>query len=803
MVMGAGRRVVHAVGRLSLWLLPLTIVFEWVGGTFPKSPLDRALYFALFLGLFWLAPLAPTQDPEASRDRSWIRLLLGVPLVVSGAGLAYAALRWVLPGPLGLTPLVPPEAFTGEHHRLLAPIVAAWPLAIGLSLVRERSTSARAYEQLGLWVALAFLLHLRAGVVVQGLPVLPGERVAIAPYVLAVITLVLLGLVAIWRGPFALRLGLVLASGFAFRLLGLETWEIDPRVRDMLALVTSAQDRFAAGENPYTIYAMQHGSELPLTYFPGLWLGYGIPRLVGLDLRWMGPLAEVGFFALIGALVRELAMPQRAWAQALVTCFAAVWLFSPSAQWNAIYAEPTLWWALLGTTLALTYAQRFVPAAIALGLAVATRHFAIVLAPFLLLFFVRTRGLRAGLPLVAWSGSIAALLLTPFVVLDPATFWFGTFRWLREYGPAHLDWFFDRYGFVLYFHQWGALERMALVQWGVVLLCLALATFVRRTRIAALQATAQLAFITLNVLIWDSFLLDGAMAALCVVATRPLAAREQVAPLPTARVVWLSRAALLATVCAGAFLAFSLMRSLAPRGEKQAHDHAVRSVKEGDLVIDRSDWRLAFVTGSWLLRREEVPAPIGQSLYDGSWGGGPALHAKGRMWAITQRARDATLREHFVRLGRAEPPRIFGDYQVDVVAPHAMRLAVLAAAGPGVSTRHCRVGTTNWPMTAVEVAAGQPRTVRLRPEALGEAMMIAGGFSADQVVWPRKPVTVRLTAAGEPPLVLEVDNRTGVQWRTANTRRTAEPRELTIEVSTDDEVARTVCLELLLLDKKR
>lgn len=799
MVRDAGRTFAQLAGRSALWLMPLTIVFEWVGGTFEKSGLDRALYLALFLGLFWLAGLTPRASLPLP---SWLRKTLGGALLALGALLVHVALRWLFAARLGLEPFVPPADYATEKHRLLAPLLAAWPLALGHSLLRESSLSARAYEQLGLWLALGCLAHIATGVHVQGLPIVPSSTAT--TIVLSLSALSLAALLVVWRGSFAARLGVVLAAGFALRVLGLHAWEIDPRVRDMLALVASAQERFAAGLNPYAIYAMQHGSELPLTYFPGLWLGYGLPRLFGLDLRLLGPLAEVASLAALGFVATRVADERRAWAQAFVSCFAAAWLFSPSAQWNAIYAEPTLWWALLGALLTCAWSGRFTAAAILLGYAVATRHFAIVIAPFVLLYMVRTRGLRAALPPIALAGLIAAVMLTPFVVADAELFWFGTFRWLREYGPAHLSWFFDRFGFVKLFVERNALERMPTAQWSVVALCFAAALFVRRTFIPALAATAQLGFILLNVLLWDSFLLDGAMAAAAVIVTRPLLRAEPLTAVePSARVLRASLVAIGLTALSGAYLAWTLVQTLRPSGHAPLHDYLVGAVRAEDFVIDRSDRRIAFVSGSWLLRKEEVPAPIGGALYDGAWGGGPALHAKGRVWLVTQQARDGALRESFARLGKVVEARRFGSLRLDAVAPYGMRLARPANTSAEVGMRHCRVGPTNWNMIAVSVSAEAPATVKLAPEKLGASVLLSAGFPNDDVLWPRKSVELAVHGASAKTAKLTVENLHGMQWRSIDTRAVSgEERALTIELRTRDELARTVCLELLTLDPR-
>lgn len=785
------------VGRLALWLMPLTVIYEWVGGTFAKSMPERVLYLSLFLALFWLTDLGPLRSLSLGKARP----VLGVVLLVVGALGLGTAFVWLLGPRLSLTPFSPPSWLSSEPRRLMLPLWSAWPLALGSALLRDKTTGARTYAQLGGWLALGFLLHTASGVHVQALPVVAARTAT--PWLLASAALVLLTLSVVRRGSFALRLSALLATGGVLRVLGILAWRIDPRVRDMLALVESAQDRFVEGHNPYALYSMQLGSELPLTYFPGLWLGYGAPRLLGLDLRFMGTLAELGLFALLARLARRIEGERRAWAESLVFCFAAIWLFSPSVQWNAIYAEPTLWWALLGVLLALAFSGRLGPAALALGYAVATRHFAIVLAPFVLLYFVRARGLRGALPYVATSMVIAVLLLTPFVAADPELFWFGTFRWLREYGPAHIDWFYDRFGFMQPFAEHDLLPLLPLVQAGLVLLCFIGACSTKGvSRIPAFAATALLLFIMFNVLLWDSFLLDGAIAAVVVVLTRgnfsaPDSTLDARAP-SSPRALTLSLVGIGVTAVAGGYLAWTLVQTLHPRGAKDAHDLMVAGVKPGDFVIDRSDRHLAFVQGSWLLLRHEVPAPIGGELYDGAWQGQSALSAPGRAWMVTQTHRDTALRSSFARLGRVFESHDLEGYQVQAIEPSRARVAQTSSLPASASIRRCEVGWARQDMLAVTLSAQQPVTLSFAREGRDEGALLAIGFANGSTVWPHKSAQVTLHGVGDEPR-FDVENLSGVQWRAWEASTLPARGPLRVELRTTDPEPRLLCLDLLWL----
>jgi hypothetical protein len=771
-----GRGLRASWGPAALWLMPCTVIFEWVGGTFYKPLPVRVAYLGLFLALYW------SHQPLREPDRPWAsarRWGLGVSALLLGLACFGCASWWLLGPRLGWPPFRPPESLANEASRLLLPLVAAWPLAVGCALCREGTLGPRAYQRLGAFLALGFGLHFVTQVRVQGLPVsLPAD-----PW-LIFFACVLLALALVTRGPFAVRLAVLLALGFGLRALGLWSWQIDPGVRDMLALVQSAQDRFVSGHDPYALYAMQHGSVLPLTYLPGLWLGYGLPRLFGLDLRWFGPCAEVLMFVALARTAGRVEPARRAWAQAIVFCFAALWFFSPSVQWNAIYAEPTWWWSLLGMTLLFSFAGPYWLGALLLGLAVATRHFAIVLAPFVLLYFVRVRGLRGSLPLVAICAGTAALLLFPFAVGQPELFWFGTFRWLREYGPAHIQWFIDRFGFLEWFVQHDALGLLPYAQAGLVGACLLAASLVKRpTWIASFAASASLLFIMFNVLIWDSFLLDGAVAAAALLVSAPLRAHEQVARMqPAPRAVYLSLAVITLSALAAGYLAFTLVGTLRPAGYQASHDFMRAEVKPGDFVIDRSARRIAFVEGGWLLRKDEVPAPIGGDFYDGAWRGEAALVAPGKVWLVTEAGRDQAMRVSFARLGKRHVERAFGDYRVQAIVAQPPRPVPV----PQGRKRRCGLGWSERELPAVLLRKGAPVTLRF-PRA-GTTLLLAVGFPNELVSWPHRPASAHVVGAA--PFLIE--NLPGMQFSAFDGLR---GDSVTVVLETDDPVSRELCLE--------
>jgi hypothetical protein len=305
------------------------------------------------------------------------------------------------------------------------------------------------------------------------------------------------------------------------------------------------------------------------------------------------------------------------------------------------------------------------------------------------------------------------------------------------------------------------------------------------------------------VLLWDSFLLDGAIAAAAVILTRAFVAEPvaDVAPV-SPRVFRLSVAALALTLVAGAYLAFTLVHTLHPRGRDEARKFMIASVLPGDYIIDRSDRRIAFVLGSWLLRQEEVPAPIGGELYDGAWGGRSATTGPGRVWLVTQHARDRAMRKSFQELGVGVDRwgRYLGDYAINGLIPDKSSPTFPTALPPGAAPRQCQVGWANQEMLGVVVSRGQPVPLTFpRPDepAPRTGVVLAIGFPNGETFWPRREVNVRMVDA-EFDRDFMVENLGGMQWHAWSTALPQKgPLRLTLE--TDDPLPRLVCLELSLI----
>ena len=586
--------------ELFVWLLPLVVVAEYVGTTFGNTVAATSGLLAIFLGVLWLTPPAAPASPLPRRVMIAGRVL-GVALVVAGAwGLSRALLPFIEPAHYP----PPPQATLREREAFLyAGVLWCYPVAFGLRLIRGRAAG-RDVERLGLFIALVLVTHLAAKQSVQGLPVLPYGRPGLA-LALNSVEVVLWALVLVPRVPSYFRLFALLGAGLGLRFVGLSTWQLDPGLRDMLPLVKSAQDAFFTGTNPYGLHQMQPGSVVPLTYLPGMWLLWGLPRLLGADLRLTGLLADAAVVAGLYWVASGVAKPARDRAQGIALSFSAVWLFSPSMAWNGIYAEPHAWWLVLAVLLAATLRRRWWLAAAALGVALATRHFALVVAPFVLLAMLRDLRWRRALPRVALAGTITALLYVPFVARDPGSFWFGTYRWLVEYGPVHQSWFWEKFGFSGPLYQAHGSAWLPRAQLALPLACFVLALYFNKSRaLFAALGTAYVLFVMFNGIIWDSFYLDCSLFA-AYAAAGGHALEQRLVPVvarPSRRVLAVSVAVSTLTLALGGWLAFSLVSSQSHAGQAEARAFLAKSLTAGDVLVDRSAWNIAFIQEKPLLQ---------------------------------------------------------------------------------------------------------------------------------------------------------------------------------------------------------
>lgn len=775
-----------------------------------------ALLAVLWLGHFGAAP--PGASARQVGALAWLGSL--------GAGAVGLTLWWPAVAPLLGRPA---PAWPGwllalgrPELAVLLPALGAVAVAVAVATLRGGRFDAADAGRAGLLVGLGFLGLLAAKHPVQFLPVLPPTAAAQA--LVRGLALLLTVLALVPRAPQWLALTALLGGFVALRALGLSTWTPDPATRDMLPLALSAQDAFAHGAGAYGVYQMQPGSQVPLTYLPGLWGLLGLPRLLGLDLRYAGVLSDAAIvLAAWWAAAEHPPGARRRDARAIVLGLGAAWLASPSVHWNGIYAEPHPWWGVLAWLVAACARRRWWLSAALLALAVLTRHFALVLVPFVAIAMLRSLGWRQALLRLGVAGSLGALVLVGFVARDPESFWLGTYRWLVDYGPAHQRWFYEKYGFsgTLYRAQLERLLPWAQAASAALGVALALLARRHRTRLALMSGTLAL-FICFNGIVWDSFFLDPFVMLLVLAAGGAL----EVAPTPRSpERRWSTALAVLGAlplVGAGAWLAQSLWRSQTNDGREQARARLLSLAPPGAAIVDHSQRRLAFVRGTPLLEGHGS-SWVGDELFDRRFGPDGALGAPA-VWLLSRRdsTADAALRDTLGRLStdvqretlgryellglRLEPPRwrlsdaprgIGGSVTLPGAAPQELRPSAegLSAEGARAWRRPCRLTSGPSPMVAVL----QPEQARVSVGAqnvkLGGPLLLLGVLDEAGQRWGRPAARLELRVDGQRELVLEVPNRPGPFFASVVVSERAQAR-LEIEVSPAPGPARVLCLDL-------
>lgn len=241
--------------------------------------------------------------------------------------------------------------------------------------------------------------------------------------------------------PFILRIAIMLAcvlgviSALIFRVhhyLRL-LWQepINPTQGDMLPLIQKALRTFFLNhQNPYGMHEIAHW-ELPLTFWPGLWLPYALPWNFECDIRlWT-----------LAALLLAGLMLMTAWADAALRVRARnVWLALALMALAALgpvmlpgFREfvPQLhvagfWLVLAAWGLAVLYRLPLLAGAL-FGLALLGRPFAIVLIPLYGIYLLRLWGSDRAVAVkqAIGAGVVVAVLGLPFLAWGPGDFLHG------------------------------------------------------------------------------------------------------------------------------------------------------------------------------------------------------------------------------------------------------------------------------------------------------------------------------------------------------------------------------------------
>lgn len=296
-----------------------------------------------------------------------------------------------------------------------------------------------------------------------------------------------------WLGPVARFVNrtstpifvLVLAYGVIVRMTIILTSPIDPNVADMLPLIRKAMAAFLSGDYPYQFYNLPW--QLPLYYFPLLWLSYVPAHVLRLDMRIIGVLISAVILFIFwheSRRARESAAPGSL-KPLLVFLLGIFFFLSPYTIFFTASGHSYPYWCYLAFFLYFLKNDKHAWAAIFLGLAVSTRQPAVILVPFYLIYLFKNFRRRQWIFLTALMTISAAVLILPFFLADPKGFLFDSLSGVSSelsYGwrPAILG----SVGLTNVFYFFGITRYLKIVQIAVFSLIFGLALFKLRNKVS-------------------------------------------------------------------------------------------------------------------------------------------------------------------------------------------------------------------------------------------------------------------------------------------------------------------------------
>jgi hypothetical protein len=195
-------------------------------------------------------------------------------------------------------------------------------------------------------------------------------------------------------------------------------------------------------------------------------------------------------------------------------------------NWSLSTTAP-VFWALLCLLLLLVLAERPRLAALVLGLCGAASSLAAVVAPFVLLHWLRQYGWRRVLALAGMAGGMAAVCILPFLLWAPQSFVYGVFQWFNNNDLyPRLRWEMDhtwarQTGFSGVFWRRGLEDMLKPIQ-AVLLMGVAALNWrlgAHPWQLAPCVAAAFLLFVAFNPVLWPYLYTPALVAALVASAS--------------------------------------------------------------------------------------------------------------------------------------------------------------------------------------------------------------------------------------------------------------------------------------------
>jgi len=214
---------------------------------------------------------------------------------------------------------------------------------------------------------------------------------------------------------------LVALAVAAYRWTLIAAWR--PYGADMLIVIREATRRMLSGHSPYTVYRSYDTSwEMAMPYGPMLWGPYLAAQLWHIDLRLVAIVGELTVPAWCGAVAALEAARGRALSAASWLLVATAILSMLDVQGFTLIGHTPVYWPLFPLFAIAIARERWIAAAVVLGLLVAARTTMVAMVPVFVIAVWRADRSRVWLALVAMAAA-CAITLAPFALANPRSVW--------------------------------------------------------------------------------------------------------------------------------------------------------------------------------------------------------------------------------------------------------------------------------------------------------------------------------------------------------------------------------------------
>lgn len=221
--------------------------------------------------------------------------------------------------------------------------------------------------------------------------------------------------------------------GIVLRVLGIHYLPLDPFTADQIYAVEVAAQRMVEGINPYRdAWGYGDVDNLYIMYFPAMWLPFVPLKAIGLDIRWLNLLTQVGVLLALWSIVRRR---ERTFDAFLL----AVLFMLPDTIFSVVYRQVSPYWLVLVLFLLFAWRGRLVWAGLMVSLMVAMRLPALVVLWFYLFYLWKSRGFLAAFLQGLASLILIALTFLPFLNIGFDQLYYAMFGQVLEHS-GNMDW---------------------------------------------------------------------------------------------------------------------------------------------------------------------------------------------------------------------------------------------------------------------------------------------------------------------------------------------------------------------------